>query len=320
VPGIETRVRAAEARIAAAYGLSLSERMVELKRPPARVRVLEGGQGDPLIFVNGISAPGIGFAPLAGRLPGRRYVLLDLPGHGLAPPYRWTGGPLRDQAVGVLTGVLDALGIERATFVGNSLGGMFTLWLVVSAPERVSDAVIIGEPAVALPGAQGSKSMEFLTGRFGWLAQQSMRAPAPRSVVRKGMVRAIGERAAQQMSDDMVDVHSLSIRLPGKAASFRSLLRRVLDGRTPRPECALTDDELTRITTPLLFVWGDKDDEFLSPVDGQMSVAKIPTATFETVAAGHTPWLDDAARCGQLVSQFLSRTPPPGATPSPMPR
>ena len=298
-------MRAAEARIAAAYGLSLSEQLVELKRPPTAVRVLKGGEGDPIVFVNGISAPGIGFAPLAGQLPGRRYVLLDLPGHGLAPPYRWSSGPLREQAVGVLTGVLDALGIERATFVGNSLGGMFTLWLVVSAPERVTDAVIIGEPAVALPGAQGSKSMGVLTGRFGWFAQQLMRAPAPRSLVRKGMVSAIGEVAAQQMSDDMVDVHSLAIRRAGQAASFRSLLRRVLDGRTPRPECVLTDDELARIATPLLFVWGDKDD-FLSPTDGLRSVAKIPTATFETVEAGHTPWLDDAARCGQLVSQFVS--------------
>src|SRR2546430_15122464 len=96
--GVETRLRATEARVAAANGLDVEERWVDIASPPVRVRLLESRAGDPVLFINGISAPGIGMAPLAGRLPGCRHVLIDLPGHGLSPPYLWQGAPLREQA------------------------------------------------------------------------------------------------------------------------------------------------------------------------------------------------------------------------------
>ncbi len=76
--GIETRLRATEGRVAAANGLDVKGRWVDIASPPVRVRLLESGVGDPVSFLNGISAPGIGMAPLAGRLPGRCQLLVDL--------------------------------------------------------------------------------------------------------------------------------------------------------------------------------------------------------------------------------------------------
>jgi pimeloyl-ACP methyl ester carboxylesterase len=101
------RLRATEQRVAAANGLDVQERWVDIATPSVRVRVLESGAGDPVLFINGVSAPGIGMTPLAGRLPGRRHLLIDLPGHGLSPPYLWQGAPLREQAVNVIEGTLD---------------------------------------------------------------------------------------------------------------------------------------------------------------------------------------------------------------------
>ena len=89
--GVEARLRATEQRVAAANGIDIQESWVDIASPPVRVRVLEAGSGDPVMFINGISAPGIGMAPLAGRLPGHRHLLIDLPGHGLSPPYLWQG-------------------------------------------------------------------------------------------------------------------------------------------------------------------------------------------------------------------------------------
>ncbi len=76
--GVEARLRVTEGRVAAANGLDVQERWVDIASPPVRVRLLESGAGDPVFFINGISAPGIGMAPLAGRLPGRRHLLIDL--------------------------------------------------------------------------------------------------------------------------------------------------------------------------------------------------------------------------------------------------
>src|SRR5207247_8235147 len=129
------RFRAVESRVRDAFDIRAVERWVDVKHPAVRVRVQEVGDGPPVVWANGISNPGMAFAPLVSRLPGCRHLVLDLPGHALAPPFRWQGAPVGALAVGVLTGVLAGLGIERAMFVGNSLGGLFTLRRALAARQ-----------------------------------------------------------------------------------------------------------------------------------------------------------------------------------------
>jgi pimeloyl-ACP methyl ester carboxylesterase len=303
--GVEARLRATEQRVGAANGLDVQERWVDIASPPGRVRLLESGAGDPVLFINGISAPGIGMAPLAGRLPGRRHLLIDLPGHGLSPPYLWQGAPIREQAVNVIAGVLDGLGIDQITLVGNSLGGLFSLWFALDQPSRVSRAVIVGQPAVAMQGARGNLTMGMLTAPvLGRVVTWMARLPAPRFSGRLVLGEGAGAHAARQVSDDIVDLHMLPMRLPGQATSFRSLQRRLLKGRTPRPEHVLTDAELRSFTVPLLFVWPD-DDKFLGPAAGKPSVDKIPAARFVTIPGGHFPWYDDPDQCAKFVAEGL---------------
>ena len=302
-------MRATEQRVAAANGIDVQERWVDIASPSVRVRVLEAGSGDPVIFINGISAPGIGMAPLAGRLPGHRHLLIDLPGHGLSPPYFWQGAPLREQAVNIVAGVLDGLDIDQATLVGNSLGGLFSLWFALDRPSRISRAVIVGQPAVAIRGARGSPIMGMLAAPLlGRVVTWMARLPAPRFSARLALRDGAGAHAARQVSNDIVDLHALPMRLPGQATSFRSLQKRLIVGRTPRPEHVLTDDELRSFTVPLLFVWPD-DDRFLGPAAGKPSVDKIPTARFVTMPGGHFPWYDDPDRCAALVADGLQPVP-----------
>ncbi|GGS97924.1 alpha/beta hydrolase [Planobispora rosea] len=303
---LRERIRAAERRVAAAYGLTMTEHTVVLGDPPVRVRVLAAGSGEPVVYVNAVSAPAMGLAPLAAQLPGYRHLLLDLPGHSLAEPYRWRDRPVRDLAVGVLTGTLEALGLRRAAIVGSSLGGLFALWAAIDAPARLSRAAIVGAPATALPGTRGTAAMAAMTSAVrGPAAQWSMRLPWPRSVARAALAEAVGTGAAHGMSDDLLDLYHLPLRLPGQAASYRALLGRLMRGRAPRPENVLTDTELAGITTPLLFVWGEQD-VFCPPRAGSASVAKIPRARLTAVPGGHSPWLDDAGRCAAPIRSLLA--------------
>ena len=303
--GVETKLRATEARLAAANGLDVQERWVDIAAPPVRVRVLEAGAGDPVLFINGISAPGIGMAALAGRLPGHRLLLIDLPGHGLSPPYLWQGAPVREQAVNIIAGVLDGLGIDQVTLVGSALGGLFSLWFALDQPSRVARIVLVGQPAGAIAGARADPSMGIFTAPvLGRVATGMARLPLPRSAGRMGLRSAVGADGARSVSDDIIDLHLLSLRLPGQAASYRSLLRRLLVGRTPRPELILSDAELASFTVPLLFVWPE-DDRFLPPAAGKPSVDKIPTARFVTTPGGLFAWYDDPDRCAALVAEGL---------------
>ena len=303
--GVEAKFRAVEARVASASGLDVTERWVDIASPPGRVRVLESGTGDPVMFLNGISAPGIGMAPLAGRLPGHQVLLVDLPGHGLSPPYLWQGAPVREQAVNIIAGVLDGLGIDQVTLVGSALGGLFSLWFALDRPSWVARVVLVGQPAGAIAGARVDLTMGMLTAPvLGRVATSMASLPLPRFVGRMGLRPAVGADGARSVSDDIIDLHLLSLRLPGQAASYRSLLQRLLVGRTPRPEHILSDAELASFTVPLLFVWPE-DDRFLAPAAGKPSVDKIPTARFVTTPGGLFAWYDDPDQCAALVAEGL---------------
>ena len=76
-----------------------------------------------------------------------------------------------------------------------------------------------------------------------------------------------------------------------------------IDGfRRPRPETLMTNDELSRIETPMLFYWG-RDDPFLSPQRARPSVAKIPGAILHEVDGGHAPWFENPVDCSTLIDE-----------------
>jgi pimeloyl-ACP methyl ester carboxylesterase len=189
--------------------------------------------------------------------------------------------------------------------VGNSLGGLFSLWFALDRPSRVARVVLVGQPASAIADARADLMMGVLTtpviGRIGtWMA----RLPAPRVAGRVALAHGVGANAVKVVSDDIIDLHLLSMRLPGRAATFRSLLQRLVKGRTPRAEIVLTDAELASFTVPVLFVWPE-DDRYLAPARGKPSVDKIPTARFVTIPGGNFPWYDDPDRCAAIVAEGL---------------
>ena len=94
-----------------------------------------------------MNAHGLRYGRLAARLPGRRVVSLDLRGHGRSgwePPWDL------ETHVGDLLETADALGVERADWIGHSFGGRLVIELAARAPERVRRAVLL-DPAVWVP-------------------------------------------------------------------------------------------------------------------------------------------------------------------------
>ena len=72
---------------------------------------------------------------------GHAVLAVDLPGHGRS------GGPPRDSVEGCaawLLALLDAAGVQRAAFVGHSMGSLIALEAAARAPERATRLVMIG--------------------------------------------------------------------------------------------------------------------------------------------------------------------------------
>jgi pimeloyl-ACP methyl ester carboxylesterase len=198
-----------------------------------RYRVAAGGcvfsVAQATVDVRTVSQPGIGMAPLADRLPSAAICSSTFRA-GLSPPYLWQVD--REQAVNVIAGVLDGLGIDRVTLVGNSLGGMFSL--------------LGARPAVALlrPDRRPARSRSGSRATSSWACSPRLSGPGcdldgrPRSA--SWVAGACGTGAPMRRVSDIIDLHLLSMRLPSQAASFRSLQKRLLVGAR-RTQNHLTD-------------------------------------------------------------------------------
>ncbi len=79
------------------------------------------------------------FVPLLA--PSVRVVTLDIPGHGISE----VKGEVHtmDMMAATVRDMLDALGIERATLVGHSMGGYVSLAFCAAYPERLDGVVLL---------------------------------------------------------------------------------------------------------------------------------------------------------------------------------
>jgi pimeloyl-ACP methyl ester carboxylesterase len=133
----------AERRLWHQHGLEPHERFLDLDAPTARLRVLEVGSGEPVLFVHGTVGPGA-WASLIGELPGYRSLVLERPGWGLSSPLDFSRQEYKTLVADVLRGALDALELDRAHVVGGSIGNVWALRLAARHPARVGRLVLTG--------------------------------------------------------------------------------------------------------------------------------------------------------------------------------
>lgn len=294
-------------------GFAAQSGYIDIQSPPVRLHVLEGGSGDPVVMISG-NAPAILWAPLAARMAGESHLLMpDRPGTGLSTSFNFRGVDLRSHGVEFLTSLLDALGLQKASLVGNSMGGYFAMAFAVAHPDRVGKLALLGEPA----NAEGSrKRIRFhrLLGTRGintLLQSTVIRPPRDAATARQGLNRSKIVAHPDRVSDSLLEAYAAATRLPGVQRSFRTMVEQVFvppgTGVFAIGSVATHAlvPELGELTAPTLFLWGEKDP-LGSPDVGRMLVEKMPRARLvEVEDAGHVPWLDQPDFCAEAVVDFL---------------
>jgi pimeloyl-ACP methyl ester carboxylesterase len=294
----------AERRLFAAVGLDVAGRVVKLADPPLGVRVLEAGDGPPLVLVHGSGMSASTWASLMPHLKGYRLIALDLPGFGLSDSFDYGGRPLREHAVAQLTSLLDALEIHRAAVVGTSVGGMWGLCFAVDAPDRISALASLGVPAVALPGVHGDPYFTALSTPVVRHAVARMGSPSV-AFTRRSLARGvIGPNAAHRAPDGFFAVVHEGMRRPGYRTAMLSHMQLAFRLGRPRPENFLSEAELGGIAAPVLMIWGD-EDPYGPPEIGARAAAVIPHAQLEVIPGRHAPFLDDPQRCAAFIDDHL---------------
>ena len=199
-----------------------------------------------------------------------------------------------------LVEVLDELGIDQATFVGNSMGGLLSIEAALRHPDRVTATMLVcsgGIPLTTLrhrfvlrPGALALNAAL----RHKRIRHVALHRPRVRQVIAARIVHR----------PHRVDARYLSEALDGIGArAFGPVLRAALryDARPHAP----------RLNRPTLIVWG-RHDLLIDYHDADLFEQLIPHSrkvVFEDT--GHMAMLEQPERFNELLAGFLDEHPAP---------
>jgi pimeloyl-ACP methyl ester carboxylesterase len=261
----------------------------------------EAGDGEPLVLLHG-GGPGASawsnFKQNLGPLSERSHVLLvDQPGYGRSDKPFISGGMWTYYARAVRD-LLDELGIERASFIGNSLGGGTTIKFALDYPERANRLVVMGPAGATLPITSPTPS-EGLKLLFSFYSP-----PGPSIERMQGIV--------DTMMFDSSGVDPALVKERFEAAldpESMAMAQRVFEA-VSKGEPAMQAEELWRdvhrIKNRTLIMWG-RDDRVL-PLDGALFMLKyMPDARLHVFPnCGHWAQLEHADEFNRLVEVFLT--------------
>jgi pimeloyl-ACP methyl ester carboxylesterase len=268
-------------------------RFVRLPSGPT-LRCAEAGavDGEPVLFLHGYSDHWRSATPFLAFLPpSLRVIAPDQRGHGGSDrsASRYDVAALAADAAALL----DALGIERATVVGHSMGSLAAQRLAVEHPERVTRLMLVGSGASLVENAA---LREFTAG------VRALADPVPRSFVEQFQADSTHRPIPAEFVDAIV---TEGCRMPARVwKEIASALER-FDGRA----------DLPRITAPTRIVWGDRD-AFFGRADQEQLLAGIPDAALRVYAeTGHAPNWEEPERFANELAAFVA-APNPAALPS----
>ena len=277
-------------------------REIELHGHRAIYRI--AGSGPPVVLIHGMVNSSRHWEQVALRLAGDYTVIApDLIGHGDSAT------PRGDYSIGAhaaaIRDLLAAIGVDRATIVGHSLGGGVAMQFFWQFPQRVERLVLISSGGLgqevapmlrtaALPGASP----------LLWLAAH------PRVVA---ALDDAGTRMRERGWGAGVYVQAVARALRplerrGAREAFLQTLRSVIDIRGQRVSAL---DRLYLVDGfPTLFVWGERDNTI--PLShGREAQARAPGSRFETLPrAAHFPHLEDPEGLAAVLHDFLETTEP----------
>ena len=297
----ETDYARAQQRMLDRYGLSPTTMFIEVPAIDGRAQVLAHGEGPPVMMLIGGGVPAAMWAPLMTQLEGFTLYAVDLSGHGLSDRAEFRTPTLRPMMTGFVRDVLDGLGVDRAAFVSQSMGGLFSTWLALEHPDRMASISYVGCPALML-----GTSAPFLL-RLGSIPSigrlvRRLQPPSPRQI------DMVATMAGEDFSHfpELRDLMLALEMLPNFGEDLNQLHHAAITLRGPRPELEQTPDELARITPPVQLIWGE-DDTFGPPSAGEQASRIIPDAELHVVPGGHAPWLRSTERVGEILTPFLHK-------------
>ena len=261
--------------------------MATISKPESGLFYTDSGQGAVCLLIAGFNADHSCWQPVLDALQlTRRVIAFDHRGIGKSAASAAFGW---QTLVADVLALLDQLDIDRAQFVGHSMGAKIALEIAAHHPDRVDRLLLMN------PQAQ------------------------PIDFPLTDVLKIAGELAALGVPNDLILRNAglwgygsgfCRSGLPYKqelAHSARVGATLSAEGFEAQRQLLLTDqsDLLSRIQAPTLVVTGS-DDRLLLPKQAEFIAQKIADARFQVIDhCAHIPQLDQPAELIRIMQAFL---------------
>lgn len=262
-----------------------------------KINWVEAGSGDPpFLLIHGFGssiAKWLDVLPLLGA--DRRTIAIDLPGFGAsdAPPGSYSPTWL----AGAARAFCDEIGVARAIWVGNSLGGLTAIHAAASWPERVAGLIAV-DPA--LPSESGEQpSLRVLMGFVapalpvvGELIYRRYISRPPEQIVEESLRRNFADPSRVSETGRRALVEDARSRV-GRHDHARAVVRanrQMMWALSARRE--ETWRVLRSVRAPTLFIWG-ANDRMIRVDTGHRAVEQLPGSQLIVIDdCGHNPQME----------------------------
>jgi pimeloyl-ACP methyl ester carboxylesterase len=277
--------------------VAVEERRIEIDGLP--IHYLESGTGRPLVLLHGAGDNALDWRWVMPALAATHRVYApDLPG---SPN---SARPAADYSPAFfehfVAGFLDALGIERAAMVGNSLGGLVALRLALSEPARVTALVLVDSA-----GLGRTVNPAFTSVNVPGLSEAAI--PFWRTQV-GAYQRAWGRTAllfahppGSVPSEWLAEQGRLAL-MPGYLEAHLTVLRALVN---PGGQREVLVDRLSLLKIPTLVVWGVRDQVFPHS-QAREAVDRLQEGSLALIPdCGHMPHVECHDRFLAALDGFL---------------
>lgn len=247
---------------------------------PSGTHYTREGDGPTLLFIHGAGGnAAVWFQQVEAFAGDYTVICLDLPGFGLSQPREMDA--THTALAAIVLEVMDHAEIERATLVGQSLGGWFALRAALAAPQRVDRLVL----SCTMAGVAHDPAVAALSAAFAGMGSEGL----------AGMV----------LSEEFERGHTNKALLFRQITAFNPPLDPAAIGALFAPQGLLPKKDLARLDCPVLMISGEDDP--IWPPDSLEALAEDFANAEQVItrATGHSPYFERPSAFNRELADFL---------------
>jgi len=257
------------------------------------------GEGKPLLLIHGYGA-GIWVWQKQIDLLSQscRVYALDLIGHGFSDRPKISYTP--ETYIHFLRDFMDGVKIERATLIGNSMGGGIAWAMAILYPERVDRLILIDcIPPDVLRQVKNESLRTLVAIKSIPILPYLVLAARGKHSIKWILLECVSD--IRLITSEVVDrQHQLS-KIKGTTWVLYSTLKHA-------EEALKLKDQFSLIRKPTLFIWGEKDLIF-PPAVGEALHQAIVGSRFQMIKkSGHIPMWESPVEVNQAILSFLENS------------